>query len=290
MLKIKGEFQINTSYEYSVKRSESFIFLESESKAFNNEYTFVLKQVNQNQFEAYYPSTIFSQIKELDEFREYLGSNEKLKTKTIYFSLAPNKRVIEIDNLKELKNSSKADSLVLKDKLTNDQFEELEFWVNQPFESLEKAEESLLKDVSNLFYCENLEVDEDYHIDFTTKDGIANKLAKRFLKILNVNLDECSILKFRNQVSTYELTSLNSKNALTARNKSNKGIDFETLKAKFIDDILQFPELKNGTYALHKYQISRDDFILNEYENKFKIDSPKMQKEIKYKLRRKGST
>jgi len=290
VLRIKSKFLIGTNYEYSVKRSETFNYLGSEGKSFKNEYKFVLKKVNQNQYEAYYPSTIFSQIKELDDIKEYLRSNDKLKTKTLYFSLSTKSNIIEIDNLSELKSSSKEDCLRLKDKLTNDQFVELDFWANRSFESFEKVEEYLLKDVSNLFYCENLEVDENYHIDFTTEDGIASKLAKRVLKVLDINLDECSILKFRNLDSTFELTSLSSKNALTAINENYKGIDFKTLKENFIHDILNFAELKNGTYALHKYHILKDEHILNEYENIFKIDSSKMKKKINYKLRRNDST
>ena len=82
------------------------------------------------------------------------------------------------------------------------------------------------------------------------------------------------------------MTLLNSKNALTALKDNSKGIDFNQLESTFFSDSLNFDELESGTYALHNYITSKKDYLLQEYENKFKINSSIMKKELYYKIER----
>lgn len=280
-------------YEYGVDKSESLWFMGSTGKSFRSNYTFQIRAVGNEVFEAFYPDTIFYQIKDFDEIQAILRKTKLLKSKTIFYKVDKQSRRIKLNNVEELKISSYHDLQLIRPFLSEEQSEIFKFWVEFIFKSPESIEKYVLQDLINLHYCDELETDEDYYIDLAEKDSILKAIAKKTMKLLNLNFDECSIFRFQSsEPDSYIISLFKSKNALTAIDDEKflrgnyHGIDFKKLKNEFVSDKLNFDELIDGIYSLHEYHVSKDDHILSRYENKFKIISNKMRKHINYRIRK----
>jgi len=255
---IVAKFSNDFVYEFRVEKSESLWFMGSTGKSFRTNYIFQVRSIGDGLFEAFYPDTIFYQVKDIDEIQDILRTTKSLKSKTIFYELDKQGRRVNLNNFEEL-----------------------------------NIEKYILQDLINLHYCEELETDEDYYIDLTEKDSFLGAIAKKTLKLLNLNFDECSIFRFQSsEPDAYVVSLFKSKNALSAIDDEeflagkHEGIDFKKLKNDFVSNELNFDELIDGTYSLHEYHISKDNHMLSRYENKFKINSNKMRKHINYTMKR----
>lgn len=290
---IVSKFSNDFVYKFEVDKSESLWFMGNASKSFRTNYIFQVRSVGNDLFEAFYPDTIFYQVKDIDEIKDILRTTKSLKSKTIFYELDKQNRRVNLNSFEQLKSSSYYDLQLIKPLLTEEQYDNIKFWVEFIFESSKNIEKYILQDLINLHYCEQLETDEDYYIDLTKKDSFLGAIAKKTLKLLNLNFDECSIFRFQSSKSnSYIISLFKSKNALTAIDDeefltdNSQGVDFKKLKNDFVSDKLNFDELIDGTYSLHEYHISKDNHVLKRYENKFKINSGKMRKHINYRIKK----
>lgn len=288
---IVSNFLHGLVYEFKVSKSQSFWCMGSEGPSFRADYLFQVRINENGLFEAHYPDTIFYQVKGLDKIQDILRMTKFLKSKTIFYELGKHDRNIYLNNYEQLKKSSYEDSQIIKSLLDEGQYDNIDSWVELIFESQENFEQYILQDLINLHYCEELEIDEDYFIDLTEKDSFLGGVAKRALKLLSLNFDECSIFRFKSSEPDFYVISLfESKNALTAIDDKEflrgnyQGIDFKALENDFISSKLDFDELIDGIYSLHEYRISKDSHVLSRYENKFKINSKKMRKHVNYEI------
>lgn len=283
---IKSQFKLNKHYSFQICKTDSFSFRNSKSEVFTFKYNLEINQLENDLFEAYFPSTVYFHLKHLTNFQMIIQQEKDLLGKTIYYQLSKNKKKIKVLNMPELKVQIKKDQQLLKSKLNKKAYNNLKFHLKSTFKNKKQLKKYLLEDLVNIHYCESFDLEESYYMDLSEEVQTANKVNQALLKNRPlVPLRKSSMFEFLNETEEdIKISLFNFRDTYTSSTK----INHEKLKKDFINHQMNFEELNNGTFSIHKYIIDRSDHILNYYQNRLKVLTDTLNKQIDYTIQRRS--
>ena len=262
---------------YHINKNESFHFQDSESAPFHRKYTVELRLLDNHIVEAYYPQSLLSAIKFFADHQKYFPLIKDIRTNCLFYRIDENFRCVELKNLDSLLQNlawikSQLENLV-EDK---EELEHIESHFDYLQENPEKVSSYFLDDIEIIHSCYGSEILNGYYVDLKEPPSKLESYGNKILSLFNLQFGDIDLVKFFYTADElYIIELLNGHDTVSTKTRQN----FKKIGEEFLTDNFHFEEYQDITLHYRQFQFDAADFLLNKFEYKMKINTPKMNKE-----------
>ena len=268
-------WKVNEKLTYKIWKEETFRFKDRESPPFERDYTIELTLMDDGVVEAYYPASLLSAIKLLNDAHPYFSQINHVRNNTLYYQIDENYKFVELLNLDQLLDNLSAIKEQLKQIVPPEEQEDI-------IDNLEVVQST--SDLANKYFAKDIEVIHDfygttiydgYYFDLANNKSTAKVIKEKLLGLIKMNLGKIDVLQaeFINE-DYYMIELLKGHDTISTLTRQ----DFEKIQTQFLNHEFDIRQYDDVTLHYQKFLYSSQDFIMRQYEYYFMIDTPKMRK------------
>lgn len=273
-------WEIGEKLTYQVTKIETFDYSGSKTPPFERSFPLELTLMEDNIIEAYYPNSILSAIKLLNAAESFFSKISTAQTNSLYYEIDEDFQFVGLKNFDDLLKSlsdikAQIEPLIKEDD--DDVLFNLEWLMDLP----NKTKEYFESDLETMHDFYGTVIRDGYYINLIAPPSKAKAVGKKLLGMVNLNFGKIHMVQtdFINE-DIYQIELLKGQDTVSTKTRQ----DFEAMKEEFIANEFEIEKYNDITLHHQKYFFDREHYILNSYEYKMKIDTPKMRKDIYTKI------
>ncbi len=276
--RVLPNWKVNEKLTYKIWKEETFKFKDKESPPFERDYTVELTLMEDGVVEAYYPASLLSAIKLLNDAHPYFSEINHVRNNTLYYQIDENFKFVELLNMDQLLENMSA----IKEQLQQIvKPEELEDIIN----NLEIVEST--PNYANKYFAKDIEVIHDfygavvydgYYFDLANKKSASKAIKSKLLGLIKMNFGKIDVLQTEYvDEDHYMIELLKGHDTVSTMTRQ----DFENIQNQFLRHEFDIKQYDDITLHYQRFLYNAHDFIMRQYEYYFMIDTPKMRKQMR---------
>lgn len=266
---------------FEVEKQENFRYKNKSSKEFRRNYVFELAGDNDRGFEIYYPTSILTPIKLLDELKSFDFSEIDVLTKTLFYGVDEDYTFEKVLNRKQVIESLKNDFNLLRKYVDEEEIEELNSIQDIICESESKFQKYILEDVIVIHFNYGMTIEPGYYFSLH-KESVRKKVIKKIFPKSRFVLTDKHWMRHSEYDNFIQIEYLKGMENITSGYKPN----WNEIEEEFGEGEFEVKNHPNLTLVYEVYQYNKENRLLEVYDKEHVIDSPVMRKEITHKIKR----
>jgi len=274
-------WEIDEKLTYQVTKIETFNYSGKNSPPFERSFPLELTLMEDNIIEAYYPNSILSAIKLLNAAEPFFSKISTVQTNSLYYEVDEDFQFVRLKNFDDLLQSLSDIKAQIEPFIKDDDDDDILFNLEWLMDLPNKTKQYFVDDIETMHDFYGTAVRDGYYINLIEPPSKAKAVGKKLLGMVNLNFGKIHMVQtdFINE-GTYQIELLKGQDTVSTKTRQ----DFDAMKEEFIANEFQIEKYNDITLHHQKYFFDTEDFILNQYEYKMKIDTPKMRKDIYTKI------